>query len=205
LAAEVRADPIQITGGSASVGGSGGGTFTFAGDGFVLSGGLNQGPNACGICVAGQAISLTTVNAGTDIRVGPAEVGGVSYNRLFYAGNLHFETNNIIVPDDPSTLFTITTPFELHGLLLGCTSDQISGCLPGNLVFDSSLIGHGTATATFTSIVTGSAGRLYFLQGVRYDFAPVATPEPATLLMLGTGLAGIGAALRRRRRRASRD
>ncbi|HYY56013.1 MAG TPA: PEP-CTERM sorting domain-containing protein [Pyrinomonadaceae bacterium] len=198
--AEARADPVQITAGSASVEGISGGTFTFVGNGFALSGGLSRGPGVCSGCTAGQMMNLNTVNAGTDIRTGPAVIGGISYGRLFYAGNLHFETGSVIIPNESSSLFTITTPFEFHGLLFGCTNDQISGCLPGNLVFNSSLAGHGTAIATFTSIDNGSAGRLYFLSGVRYDFAPVATPEPATIALLGTGLAGIGAALRRRRK-----
>lgn len=34
---------------------------------------------------------------------------------------------------------------------------------------------------------------------LRYDFSPAAIPEPTTLLLLGTGLAGVGAAVRKRR------
>jgi hypothetical protein len=204
LASEVRADPILVTGGSASVDANAGGRFTLIGNGFVLQGGTNWGTNSCPVCRSGETISVGSFNAGLfDIRVGPAIINGVSYDRLLYSGFLRFE-GSIVIPNDTSSLITLTTPFDFNGHLNGCTSSTISGCPDADVVFDSFLIGHGIATVTLHSFDGGSMGRLYWLGGVRYDFAPTPTPEPATMILLGTGLAGIGAAVRRKRR-ASRD
>jgi hypothetical protein len=198
FASEIRADPLLVTGGSAVVNGFNEPQFNLVGDGFVINGGLRFAPEACP-CRAGNMLTLRTHGAGWDINDGPAVINGVSYSVLSYAGNINF-LSNIVVPNDTATFFNLITPFEFTGTLSGCTNDQFFGCQPGNLVFDYSLRGQGIATVRFHTIDGGSFGRIYEIQGVRYDFAPVATPEPATMVLLGTGLAGIGAAVRKRRR-----
>lgn len=206
FAQDSHADPITITGGSASTESIAGGRFTFVGDSFRLQGGTNWGTNSCvPACQAGQTISIGSFNAGIfDIRNGPAVINGVSYDSLTYSGFLRYE-GSIVIPNDPSSLITMTTQFTFNGRLNGCTSTQISGCPEGHVVFDSFLIGHGIATVTLHSFDGGgSLGQLYNLNNVRYDFAPTPTPEPATMFLLGTGLAGIGAAMRRKRK-AGRD
>jgi hypothetical protein len=204
FAQDAQADPITIIGGSASAESVAGGRFTLVGNDFVLQGGTNQGTHSCAVCQAGETISIGSFNAGMfDIRVGPAVINGVPYDRLFYTGSLRFE-GSIVIPNDTSSLITLTTPFTFNGLLNGCTSTQISGCPDGQVVFNSFLIGQGIATVTIQSFDGGSFGRLYSLSNVTYNFAPTPTPEPATMFLLGTGLAGIGAAVRRKRK-ASRD
>ncbi|HEY6190153.1 MAG TPA: PEP-CTERM sorting domain-containing protein [Pyrinomonadaceae bacterium] len=205
-AADAHADPIIITGGSASVESFAGGRFTFVSDSFRIQGGTNWGTNSCVPCRAGQTVSIGSLNAGTfDIRNGPAVINGISYASLTYSGFLSYE-GSIVIPNDPSSLITMTTPFTFNGRLHGCTSSQISGCPEGQDVFDSFLVGQGIATVTIHSFDGGvSFGQLYEVNHVRYDFAaPTPTPEPATMFLLGTGLAGIGAAVRRKRK-ASRD
>lgn len=200
---EVQADPLLVTGGSAVTDNFTTPQFTLVGDGFVINGGLRFGPEACP-CRAGNMLTLRTHGSGWDINGGPAVINGVSYAGLSYAGSITF-LSNIVIPNDTATFFTFTTPFEFNATLTGCTNNQFFGCQPGNMVFDYSLRGQGLATVMFQSLDFGPGiGRVYNIQGVRYDFAPVATPEPATMVLLGAGLAGIGAAVRRRRK-ANRD
>lgn len=205
FAQDALADPVTIIGGSASTEAMAGGRFTFVGNDFVLQGGTNRGTDSCvPLCRAGERVSIGSFNAGMfDIRVGPAVINGVSYEGLSYSGFLRYE-GSIVIPNDTSSIITLTTQFTFDGMLNGCTSTQIGGCADAQIVFDSFLIGHGIATVTLRSFDFGSTGRVYELGGVRYDFAPTPTPEPATMFLLGTGLVGIGAAVRRKRN-ASRD
>jgi hypothetical protein len=69
---------------------------------------------------------------------------------------------------------------------------------------NSDLVGQGIATLTFTSFTGANGQRVQELRSVTYTFAPAATvPEAGTLLLLGSGLAGAFADVRRRRRAKS--
>jgi len=204
LPSTAQADSVVINEGSLHVTSNITARFSFgnSGQGFAVSNGASSTDSgnllACSPCVAGQTMSINAYFAGESILgSGAATVGGVNYSRLFYAGGVRLTGNPVIIPFDTSPLVTITVPFTLSGVLDGYETSMLNR----PAIFSMMLNGQGTATLVLSSYFTGCCGQLYDFRSITYNFSPaVATPEPATLLLFGTGLAAVTARYRRHRK-----
>ncbi|HEY2432381.1 MAG TPA: PEP-CTERM sorting domain-containing protein [Vicinamibacterales bacterium] len=191
----VAADEVTVTSGQA-VAQMSGGSFTFTGDGFSLTAGPNGVAGEifqCEPCAPADRIqfNLSSTSGGHFSSGFPGEFNGVAYPSTNLFGQLNFTSPMEFT--SATALHTISAPFTLSGEIEGLPPGSGSGGTP---IFIASLSGSGIATAHFTPV----GGGLFDAHDITYDFTSPdvsATPEPASLLLLGTGALSL---LARRRR-----
>ena len=204
---QALADPVTVTGGHVTAQMSGG-TFTLTGNGFSLSGappfGYESGIWECTPCRASDRLnlSLSSSTGGTFDDL-PGEFDHVHYDATYLAGHLEFTAGAMTSAILDAGQTSITMPFTFSGELENYesyASRATNGSLP---VFIATFTGSGIATAHFRGPFADPNGALFFADRITYDFAPDApapVPEPASLLLVGTGAAGLLARRRIRRK-----
>jgi hypothetical protein len=197
------ADPVTVTGGHVTAQ-MRGGTFTLSGDGFYLSGappgGYESGIWECTPCRAGDRLNLSlSSSAGGYFDDLPGEFDHVHYDGTYLAGHLDFKAGDMTSAILDASQTSISMPFTFTGELENYESFA-SRATPGSLpLFSATFTGTGIARAYFKGPLADSDGALFFADRITYDFAPTPTPEPASVLLVGTGMAGWVARRRVRR------
>jgi hypothetical protein len=149
-------------------------------------------------CAPGQSMSvggvLGTAFGDAGLIDTTVSLRGIDYTDFgFFESDLRFRlTGSVIVPQFNGNEATATAPFFLTGLF----TDPLGQA--------TTIVGRGTATARFVRTDGGDIGPGWHGDRIRYDFEHAAVvPEPSTIILLGSGIAGL--AVSRRRRRAQPD
>ena len=128
-------------------------------------------------------------------------VDGTTY-QAHLVGTLNFDADPFTTPAVESvTQYPVEVGMRMEGWLQGYSSDDIlrPNAERGAPLFDVMRFGHGTASATLTLI----PGVEPLMPSVTYRFSdaapPPAVPEPATVVLLTSGLAGLAARHRMRK------
>lgn len=210
----VNADPIRITSGAVN-----NGSINIIGSGINYSLNSNTSVFSFGTPYQPGSNIKPTINAftsdglsGTTVYQGGATINGVNYFGQFGGGFAPLGSSNMIfslsegislptafpplIPGLPNTVFSVNVPFTMTGYLSGRNCPAIGPCVD---IPRQDIYGNGTATLNFSEF-----NGTYRLNTYNYTFSstPEPTPEPATLILMGTGLAGIfGYATKRRKKK----
>jgi len=204
-----HADSITVTGGSYN---GVSGVFTLEGSGFSVTAADGFPSKPCQPCTPTQTNQLVlSVNLVENPFLDGATgvFNGVAYAHTYVHGVLTFTAPSVNPSQISPTNVTFTEPFSLTGHLVGF-SDQtdsqryLSSGVANNAFFNGDVNGSGHVTLTLAPNPPPPAGlpQVYDTGSLVYRFeqtSPAATPEPATLLLLGVGFAAAGRRMLKRR------
>jgi len=175
----------------------------------VLSFGINNS-GATTLTPAGDIQAGTTQKtlSGTQTVAGISDVGGES--GLANGDTLTFSTLTLNTTDGLFAFtisggnlvfsFTSISQVVIHPTLVdfaGSISEQFNGTVTGDTSVDQLYLGQ-TVSISETCTQTGPGATITCSESLITPGLPVNTPEPATLTILGLGLAGLGVMRRRR-------
>src|SRR3954466_12334935 len=183
----VYADPVRVTGGLVALLGPGeepAGAL-LSGDGLRVGGGGFGGafgPIGINPGDVGQAVGSFHFSAPHPFQV---LVNNQTYD-AFLIGDLSFTSAPFVLPPPVGTTLSYQVPFTMTGRAQGFSQFAPGSEAP---MFDVDLAGGGTLTAR-QQFVVGFGSGVNFGGSFQFEAAS-APPDPASLLLLGSGVAGL--------------
>ena len=168
--------------------------FSFSNASGTSIGGADDGFSISSL-VGGGGTGNPFLNIGLNL-----ETANVNSTTLFLFGVVTITGADFTLPTS-GTAFSVTEPVLFSGSFLSCqgTFGPFGGCNPPapNYLGQFNINGPGMVTLNFLGVPLGNGSVVWQLNGGSYTLNAV--PEPATVLLLGTGAVAIFGKLRRRK------
>jgi hypothetical protein len=169
--------------------------FTFSNGQGVTIGGVDAFPPIGMNLIGGGGTANPFLLLGLNL-----ESANVNGSPLFLFGSVNITGSTFTLPTSGTT-FSTTLPVLFSGSFLSCPGSfgPFGGCNPPspNYLAQFNINGTGLLTLSFTGVALQGGSVVWQLAAATYTLTP--TPEPTTIVLLGTGAIAIFGKLRRRR------